>query len=254
MPRTKYDGDSIKDFFRKNKVATLDQLSQMFGKPAQCTIFRKLDELGYLSSYSHRGKYYTLRSVPRFNRQGLWNWRHVYFSRFGNLLKTASAFVCQSNSGYSARELHSVLRVKTKHALVQLVRQEQLTRKKMGGKYIYLSTDRKKAYKQQEAREAQRPTQAIWSVSNANLAVEEAKAVVLLFLSLLDENQRRLYAGLESLKLGHGGDAYVAGLLGMDPHTVARGRQELETHDVLTDSQRPPGGGRKSVEKKRPES
>jgi hypothetical protein len=57
--------------------------------------------------------------------------------------------------------------------------------------------------------------------------VEEAKAIVVLFCSLLDERQRRLYAELESLKLGQGGDAYIASLLGMDSHTVARGRQEL---------------------------
>ena len=36
-------------------------------------------------------------------------------------------------------------------------------------------------------------------------------------LSLLDEKQRRLYAGPESLKLGYGGDRKVAEFLGMDP-------------------------------------
>ena len=40
--------------------------------------------------------------------------------------------------------------------------------------------------------------------------------------------------GLESLKLGHGGDAYIASLLGIDPHTVARGRQELISGDLST--------------------
>jgi len=36
-----------------------------------------------------------------------------------------------------------------------------------------------------------------------------------------------LYAGLESLKAGHGGDRRLAELTGMDVHTVARGRREL---------------------------
>jgi hypothetical protein len=39
---------------------------------------------------------------------------------------------------------------------------------------------------------------------NPDLAAEEAKAILVLFCSMLDERQRRLYAGLESLKLGHG--------------------------------------------------
>ena len=61
---------------------------------------------------------------------------------------------------------------------------------------------------------------------------------------MLDERQRRLYAGLESLKLGHGGDAHIASLLGLDPHTVARGGQELLRGDLPRGRLRAPGGGR----------
>ena len=81
---------------------------------------------------------------------------------------------------------------------------------------------------------------------------EEVKAAILLFYSLLDEQQRRLYAGLESLKLGRGGDRQLADFLGLDPHTVARGRQQLLTQDVEGDRARKAGAGRKPVEKKRP--
>ena len=70
--------------------------------------------------------------------------------------------------------------------------------------------------------------------------------------SLLDEQQRRLYAGLESLKLGRGGDRSLANFLDLDPHTVARGRQQLLAQDVEVDRARKAGGGRKPVEKKRP--
>jgi len=37
---------------------------------------------------------------------------------------------------------------------------------------------------------------------------DELKAAVFLFYSLLDEQQRRLFAGLQSTKLGHGGDRH----------------------------------------------
>ena len=84
------------------------------------------------------------------------------------------------------------------------------------------------------------------------VAEEELKASILLFYSLLDERQRRLYAGLESLKLGRGGDRQMAGLLELDPHTVARGRQQLLAQDVEVERARKVGGGRKPVEKKRP--
>ena len=58
----------------------------------------------------------------------------------------------------------------------------------------------------------------------ADLMPDQLRAAIVLFASLLDERQRRLYAGLESLKCGWGGDARIAGLLGIDPGTVARGR------------------------------
>jgi hypothetical protein len=80
----------------------------------------------------------------------------------------------------------------------------------------------------------------------------ELKAGIILFYSLLDEKQRRLYAGLEALKLGRGGDRPIAALLGLDPHTVAKGRQELRSQEVERERVRQTGGGRKPLEKKRP--
>jgi len=71
---------------------------------------------------------------------------------------------------------------------------------------------------------------------------------------MLDEKQRRLYAGLESLKLGYGGDQRIAEFIGMDPHTVAKGRRELLEQDLEIDRIRKAGGGRKRLEKKHPKS
>ena len=57
---------------------------------------------------------------------------------------------------------------------------------------------------------------------------------------------------MEALKLGRGGDRRIADLLGLDPHTVAKGRQELLRQEVLRERVRQAGGGRKPTEKKRP--
>ena len=84
------------------------------------------------------------------------------------------------------------------------------------------------------------------------MALEEIQAAVVLFWSLLDEKQRRLYAGLESMKLGAGGDQRLSELLGADVGTIARGRQELLAGDVQRERVRRSGGGRKAVEKKLP--
>jgi len=200
MNKTKYHLQNIRDFFDAHKIATLDQLKAVLGNPARCTLFRKLAQLDYLSSYSHRGKFYSLQSIARFTEPGLWSCRSVWFSRFGNLLQTAEALVTRSETGYSAAELKDILHVKTKHALTHLVRCGLLQRKKLDLVYVYLSVENTVARKQEKARKVRlKKSFASIIVTNPDLAVEEAKAIVVLFCSMLDERQRRLYAGLESL-------------------------------------------------------
>jgi hypothetical protein len=253
MKTTKFHPQALLQFFDRHKIATIEQLQQALGNPARCTVFRKLGEMQYLSSYSHRGKYYTLKSIARFTEQGLWDFRSVWFSRFGNLLQTCEALVQHSDAGYSASELKDVVQVKTKHALTQLVRNGRLLRETFDSAYVYMSTQKEVAKRQAQARKAflkQSPAALI--VANPDLATDEAKALLVLFCSLLNEKQRRLYAGLESLKLGHGGDAHIASILGMDPHTVAKGRKELMDADLTTTGRlREKGAGRPSQEKKR---
>lgn len=251
MRAEKYHLNALQRFLRKEKIATLEQVTQVLGDPARCTVFRKLGQLRYLSSYSHRGKYYTLKSVARYNSLGLWSYKLVWFSRLGNLLDTCEQFVRRSDAGYSAVELKEILHVKTKHALTQLVRIDKLEREKIEKAYIYLAKDDRTARQQLKARKimTEKPAAGL-IISNPDLAVEEAKAAVMLFCSLLNEKQRRLYVGLESLKLGHGGDKHIATLLGMDPHTVARGRREIMQGDIQSDSIRISGGGCTATEKK----
>jgi hypothetical protein len=75
-----------------------------------------------------------------------------------------------------------------------------------------------------------------------------------LFLSRLDERQRRWYAGLEAQRLGYGGDRQVARITGLDVKTVRRGRQELDTSlsTCPAGRLRQPGGGRPPVEARDP--
>lgn len=74
-----------------------------------------------------------------------------------------------------------------------------------------------------------------------------------LFLSRLDEQQRRWYIALESKRIGYGGDRLLSQITGMDEKTIRRGRQELEREltNRPVDKIRLPGGGRARIEKKR---
>jgi hypothetical protein len=252
MRPVSFHSDELRSLLLHNQVATLQQLKLALGTPVDVTVFRKLQPLDYLTSYSHRGRYYTLREIARFDQHGLWSQADVWFSQFGTLLATAEAFVNRSPRGYFAEELARALHVEVQDALHQLTQQSRVTRQMVSGHYLYTATDRAIQRGQLLTRRAVEAVPTVADASVLQVSEEELKASILLFYSLLDEQQRRLYVGLESLKLGRGGDRQLADFLDLDPHTVARGRQQLLTQDVEVDRVRRTGGGRKPVEKKRP--
>jgi len=248
-----FSADPLLRLLRAKHIATLPDLQSALGSIVPLTVFRKLKELGYRASYSHRGRFYTLDRIARFDRQGLWSHDSVWFSRYGTLVDTAEAFVNRSPSGYFVAELEDALHVSVQDPLLQLAQQQRLSRQLVSGLYLYCSSDSAVRQRQLQTRQAERSAP---SVSDSVLAAEsvsdELKAGIILFYSLLDEKQRRLYAGLEALKLGRGGDRRISGLLGLDPHTVAKGRRELLRQEVLRERVRQTGGGRPPTEKKLP--
>ncbi len=73
-----------------------------------------------------------------------------------------------------------------------------------------------------------------------------------LFLSRLDEQQRRWYVAMEADRRGAGGDRLLSQITGMDEKTIQRGRQELAASLAERPSERVrvPGAGRPKAEKK----
>jgi hypothetical protein len=241
--------DRLHKLLLSKKIATLPELKQALGTTVDTTVFRKLKELSYHSSYSHRGRYYTLAEIPQFDPHGLWSFQSVRFSRWGTLVSTVETLVNSAPQGYFANELLQLLHVETKDALLQLFEQERIARQQVTGLFLYCSPDAAVRRRQILARQS---LSDIPGSAAAEVSPEELKASLVLFSSLLNEQQRRLFAGLESLKYGRGGDQKLAALLQLDLHTVARGRQQLLAQEVESERVRKPGGGRKPTEKKRP--
>jgi len=75
------------------------------------------------------------------------------------------------------------------------------------------------------------------------------------FMSRLDEQERRWYAALEASQLGHGGLEIMATITGLHVNTIRRGQDEM-ADDLArrpNDRVRVEGGGRQRLEKKSPE-
>ena len=70
-----FRADELRSLLLRNKIATLDELKQALGTPVNVTVFRKLKPLDYLTSYSHRGRYYlnpALLETQKCNNRPIW--------------------------------------------------------------------------------------------------------------------------------------------------------------------------------------
>ena len=90
--------------------------------------------------------------------------------------------------------------------------------------------------------------------SGAHAATRREHHRINLFLSRLNEQQRRWYAAIESQRIGHGGDRQMARITGLSETTIRRGRREVDGDfaDCPVDRIRQPGGGHPSVERRDP--
>lgn len=246
-----YSSAKIKRYLEQYKIATMEDLKNVLGTDARMTVFRKLRELPLRTSYSHRGKYYALEKTIKFDNLGLWSSQSVWFSSYGTLLETAKVFVMKSERGYSVTELDDTLHVSVKESLITLFKRKSLWRKRIAGVYVYFSTSLDVQAKQVIRRREYMYDQnyKLGKVEDG-LLQHELKAAIVLFSSLLNEKQKRLYSGLEAIKIGYGGDQIISKLLGIDCHTVARGRKEIMDYDLEVERVRKKGGGRNSIKKK----
>lgn len=241
--------ERLKDIFKNQKTATMQQLKSALKTNASMTVYRKLDKLHYLSSCSHSGRYYTLERIPEFNKDGLWFNRSVLFSRHGTLIETVKNIVNESDYGYSSLELEKILKVKPNEILTKLIAEKQLSRTKLNGRFVYFTAEKQTRIKQELTRKR------VYSEPSLNqltpdVLLNEVKASIILFYCTLNEKQKRLYAGLESLKMGDGGDKFMAELLNLNIKTVTKGKKELLGEAVEIDTIRSSGGGRKKKNRK----
>jgi hypothetical protein len=250
MRPTSFDSSVLRQHLRRNKIADLPALKCVLGTETDLTVFRKLKELDYLASYTHRGRFYTLLEIAHFDDRGLWSQEGVWFSRHGTLLATVEIFVNQSVQGYYAHELADELDAEVQQPLRHLTAQHRLARIEVNGQFLYAAIDPVSRRNQTLARRSAHAVPVAVHAASLQASPDELKTAILLFYGLLDEQQRRLFAGLESIRLGHGGDTLLSDFLGLDVHTVARGRQQLLEQNVISGRMRRLGGGRTPMEKK----
>ena len=143
--------DKVLARFRARKVITVGELAlQMRCSPR--TVHRRLQAWQAIHSYNQNGRYYALPSVPVFDANGLWRYRDIGFSRYGNLTETVTALVCRSPAGLSAAELGERLGMEP-HSFLWLFRNHPaLTRERHQGRFVYFAAEPAVCQRQRDGR------------------------------------------------------------------------------------------------------
>ena len=138
--------------FRKKYIANLDELFHLLDTHSRMSVFRRLKPLGYLSSFTDAGRYYTLPDIPKFDPLGLWFYQEVGFSRVGTLKATVIDLVNFSEAGMTPTEALNLLRLRVPNSLHNtlsgLIKDKHLKRNRLQGLALYTSIDSDIAEKQ----------------------------------------------------------------------------------------------------------
>ena len=139
----------IAPFFDK-KILTKAELLNLTGC-SNMTLFRRLSEHGYYTSYNFNSRYYTITEVASFDRKGLWEYHAVRFSKQGTLKATIRHLVSTSEMGCTANDLAQLLGVRVASLLLPLTHEGLIGREDFGG-WIYFSADPRQREQQSNRR------------------------------------------------------------------------------------------------------
>ena len=151
---------ALRRLFRRQPVNEIAELQRVLETTSRMSVFRRLKVLGYLSSFTHGGRFYTLEELVCFDQWSLWFHRDVGFSRAGTLKATVLELIEGSSAGMAPKELVALLKLPVPGSLYntlhELLGSGRVRRQKDRALRLYLSADAARG--EQQLAERQRRT------------------------------------------------------------------------------------------------
>lgn len=153
--------------FRAKKVLTIEQLIYLL-KYSIITARRRLKEWKAHTSINKNGRYYVLPEIAVFDSNGLWKYRDIIFSMYGNLKSTIIELITQSRAGLSGNDICKLVGLKANSSFISQFRDVAGTRReKHKGRLIYFSDNNDIYIKQKKERELLRDDRKVLSDADA---------------------------------------------------------------------------------------
>ena len=132
----------IRKLLQSKTVMSLKQIRHEIPVRPRSSLFRDLKKVELLTSYSHAGQYHALKSMVKFNPNGLWFYEQTSFSKYGTLKNTLVKIISNSPAGMTHKELKALLRIQVQNPLTHLIKSNLLKRQLLSEQvFVYLSND-----------------------------------------------------------------------------------------------------------------
>ena len=137
---------------KEKKIVTIQQLSDLL-ECSRRTAQRRLKEWQTYNSYNKYGKYFALPTIPEFDKHGLWKYKGVFFSRYGNLENTITHLVKNSEMGFDASEIGKILGLLPRSFMSHFQKVPGLIRERHENIFVYFSDEEDVYQRQKNKRE-----------------------------------------------------------------------------------------------------
>jgi len=144
--------EGVLNVFRKEKIMTIKRLTGLLNSSNR-TGQRRLQQWHTYTSYNQNGRYYVLPDIPKFDKNGLWKYKGIFFSRHGNLTQTITALVNTSQNGLTVSETSKFVGVALSSFMVDGRKALPLRRDKVAGRFVYFAFDETVYHRQKEKRQ-----------------------------------------------------------------------------------------------------
>lgn len=138
--------------FRKEKVMLIEEIARQL-QSSLITARRRLKKWRTYTSYNHNGRYYALPDIPRFDHNGLWRYKGIFFSQYGNLKQTVIHLVNNSEAGLTGNEIGKLVRLSPRSFLSHFSNEQQIRREKVDNLFVHFGSDEECFIKQQQRRQ-----------------------------------------------------------------------------------------------------
>lgn len=126
--------------FASQKVLTVPALMRLLSCSLM-TVRRRLSEWDAHTSYNKNGRYYTVPSIPSFDKNGIWCYRDVCFSKYGSLKNTVIALAARSKAGLTHSELQQIIGMNPKCFMARFTELPGIRKEREKNRILYFSSD-----------------------------------------------------------------------------------------------------------------